>query len=102
MGRGGRRKRPWVFTEHGVAMLSSVLRSPTAVTVNIEIIRAFVRMRRLMATPGELVEQITRLAETVQLHDSQIATITRILQQMMDPPSQPSQGRIGFRSPKAS
>jgi hypothetical protein len=69
LGRGGRRKLPWVFTEHGVAMLSSVLRSPTAVRVNIEIMRTFVRLRRLMATPGELVEQLTRLAETVQLHD---------------------------------
>jgi hypothetical protein len=64
-GRGGRRKLPWAFTEHGVAMLSSVLRSPTAVRVNIEIMRTFIRLRRLMATPGELVEQLTRLAETV-------------------------------------
>jgi hypothetical protein len=98
-GRGGRRKKPWAFTEHGVAMLSSVLRSPTAVTVNIEIIRAFVRMRRLLATPGELVEQIARLAETVQLHDDQIIAITQILRQMMDPPAKPPQGRIGFRPP---
>lgn len=79
-GRGGRRKRPWVFTEHGVAMLSSVLRSPTAVKVNVEIMRTFVRLRRLMATPGELVEQLTKLAETVQLHDDQIRTITQVLQ----------------------
>ena len=57
-GRGGHRKPPRVFTEHGVAMLSSVLRSPTAIRVNIEIMRAFVRLRRLMATPGELVEQV--------------------------------------------
>ena len=54
-GRGGRRKRPWAFTEHGVAMLSSVLRSPKAVQVNIEIMRAFVRLRRLLATPGGTV-----------------------------------------------
>jgi hypothetical protein len=58
-GHGGRRKPPWVFTEHGVAMLSSVLKSPTAVRVNIEIMRTFVRLRRLMATPGKLVEQLT-------------------------------------------
>jgi hypothetical protein len=57
-GYGGRRKLPWVFTEQGVAMLSSVLNSPTAVRMNIEIMRAFVRLRRLMATPGELVEQM--------------------------------------------
>jgi hypothetical protein len=53
-------------------MLSSVLNSPTAVRVNIEIMRAFVRLRRLMSTPGELVQQLTKLAETVQLHDHQL------------------------------
>ena len=74
---GGRRKLPWAFTEHGVAMLSSVLRSPTAVRVNIEIMRIFVRLRRLMATPGELVEQLTQLAETVRLHDGQIKAIAK-------------------------
>ena len=76
---------PWVFTEHGVAMLSSVLRSPTAVRVNIEIMRAFVRLRRLMATPGELVEQLTRLAQTVQLHDEQIQSIIKALNAMLQP-----------------
>jgi ORF6N domain len=54
-GRGGRRKLPWAFTEHGVAMLSSVLRSGQAVRVNIEIMRAFVRLRRLLATPAPFV-----------------------------------------------
>src|SRR5206468_7142175 len=57
LAHGGRRKLPRAFTEQGVAMLSSVLRSPTAVRVNIEIMRAFVRLRRLLATPGELVAQ---------------------------------------------
>jgi hypothetical protein len=94
-GHGGRRKLPWAFTEHGVAMLSSVLRSPTAVRVNIEIIRIFVRLRRLMATPGELVEQLMRLAETVQLHDNQIKTIAQVLNQLMEKPVQPVRP-IGF------
>jgi hypothetical protein len=94
-GRGGRRKLPWAFTEHGVAMLSSVLRSPTAVRVNIEIMRIFVRLRRLMATPGELVEQLTRLAETVKLHDGQIKAIAQVLNEMMERPAEPSR-RIGF------
>jgi hypothetical protein len=96
-GRGGRRKRPRVFTEHGVAMLSSVLKSPTAVRVNIEIMRAFVRLRRLMATPGDLVEQIRKLAETVQLHDHDIKLISRVLQQMIEKPvATPRQ--IGFHA----
>jgi len=96
-GRGGRRTRPRVFTEQGVAMLSSVLNSPTAVRVNIEIMRAFVRLRRLMATPGDLVEQIRKLAETVQLHDSDIKLISRVLQQMIEKPvTVPRQ--IGFHT----
>ena len=97
-GRGGHRKLPWVFTEHGVAMLSSVLRSPTAVRVNIEIMRTFVRLRRLMATPGELVEQLTRLAETVRLHDGQIREIAQVLNKMMERPDEPKR-RIGFPIP---
>ena len=98
-GGGGRRYLPTVFTEHGVAMLSSVLRSPTAVKVNIEIMRAFVRLRRLFATPGELVAQINQLAETVKLHDDQIKAIADVLRRMMEPPLQPvPKRRIGFRA----
>lgn len=92
---GGHRKLPWAFTEHGVAMLSSVLRSPTAARVNIEIMRTFVRLRRLLATPGELVEQLTRLAETVELHNDQIGAITDVLQKMMSAPAAPE---IGFHT----
>jgi cytochrome c1 len=80
-------------------MLSSVLRSPTAVRVNIEIMRTFVRLRRLMATPGELVEQLTKLAETVQLHDSQIKAIMQVLQGMLEQPKK-SRRQIGFHVKK--
>jgi hypothetical protein len=78
-------------------MLSSVLKSPTAVRVNIEIMRTFVRVRRLMATPGELVEQLTKLAETVQLHDDQIQVINQVLQQMLSTPPAPRRA-IGFHA----
>ena len=99
-GRGGRRKPTRVFTEHGIAMLSSVLNSPTAVRVNILIIRTFVRMRRLLATPGELVTQLQQLAETVQLHDRQIKAVTDVLTRMLEPVPQPAKkGRIGFQPP---
>jgi hypothetical protein len=98
IGRGGRRYQPWDFTEHGIAMLSSALNSPTAVRVNIQIIRAFVRMRRLLATPGELVTQLQQLAETVQLHDRQIKAATDVLTKMLEPVPEPAKkGRIGFR-----
>jgi hypothetical protein len=99
-GRGGRRTIPWAFTEHGVAMLASVLRSPLAVKVNIEIVRTFVRLRRLLATPGELVEQLRQLADTVQLHDQQIRDIARVLQQLIAPPDpSPSPRNFGFQPP---
>ena len=64
-----------------------------------EIMRAFVRLRRLMATPGELVQKLTKLAETVQLHDEQIAAIAQVLQQMMEKPPDRPKGRIGFQHP---
>jgi ORF6N domain-containing protein len=96
-GRGGRRKRPRVFTEQGIAMLSSVLRSATAIRVNVEIMRTFVRIRRLMATPGELTEQLLKLTETVQLHDDQIQVITQVLQQMARKP-EPPRRKIGFHT----
>jgi hypothetical protein len=79
-------------------MLSSVLRSPMAAKVNVEIMRIFVRLRRLMATPGELVEQLTKLAETVQLHDEQIRVVTQVIQQMLEKPEPPKRP-IGFRQP---
>jgi hypothetical protein len=98
---GGRRKLPWVFTEQGVAMLSSVLRSPMAVRVNIEIMRAFVRLRRLLATPGEIVAQLTKLAETVELHDDQIRVIDEVLRKMMEPEPEKPKHRFGFHMPDA-
>ena len=91
---------PWAFTEHGVAMLSSVLRSPMASLVNIEIMRAFVRLRRLLATPGELIVQLQKLADTVQLHDQQIKAIAEVLKKMMEPPPEKPRGRFGFYMPE--
>jgi len=95
-GRGGRRYATWVFTEQGVAMLSSVLRSPMAVRVNIEIMRAFVRLRRLLATPGEIVAQLTKLAETVELHDDQIKVINEVLRKWSHPNRKSPSGVLDF------
>lgn len=101
VGRGGRRYLPFAFTEHGIAMLSGVLNSPLAIQMNLQIIRTFVRLRRLLSTPGELVTQLQQLAETVQLHDRQIKVITDVLTKLMEPPpNPPKKGRIGFRPPE--
>ena len=96
----GHRYRPFAFIEYGVAMLASVLRTPMAVRVNIEIVRAFVRLRRLPATSGKLVEQLRQWADTVQLHDVQIKEIARVLQQLIARPDPPLPKRkLGFQPP---
>ena len=104
IGRGGRRYQPWVFTEHGVAMLSSVLNSPRAIEVNIEIIRSYIRLRKLLATPGEILTIVKELAETVALHDEQIDKIAGVLSQMLAPPPAPpkSDRKLGFQPPSNS
>ena len=71
IGRGGTRKPPMVFTEQGVAMLSSVLKSDCAIDVNIAIMRAFVQMRKLMTTHKKLAEKITKLEDHLVEHDEQ-------------------------------
>jgi hypothetical protein len=93
-GWGGRRYPPYAFTEQGVAMLSSVLNSPRAVQVNIEIMRAFVRLRRMLASHAELAK---KLAELEAKYDEQFAVVFEAIKQLMAPPEK-KQRRIGFRS----
>ena len=99
VGRGGRRKPPRVFTDYGVATLSSVLRSPRAVQVNTEIMRAFVRLRQVLLTHADIVSQLQDLARTVKLHDEQIQAISGLLQRMLTPPPAPARRPIGFHVP---
>jgi hypothetical protein len=90
---GGRRHRPYAFTEQGVAMLSSVLRSKQAVRVNVEIMRAFVRLRQAMSAHADLVR---RLDEMEQEYDAQFKVVFDALRQLMAPPAS-RRKRIGFR-----
>jgi len=89
---GGRRYLPYAFTEQGVAMLSSILRSERAVQVNIEIMRAFVRLRQMMTTRAELV---SKLNELEQKYDGQFKMVFKALRQLMSPPKRGNR-RIGF------
>ena len=91
---GGRRYPPYAFTEHGVAMLSSVLRSQRAVQVNIEIMRTFVRLRRLLASHEEMRR---RLDELERRYDKRFRVVFEAIKQLMAPP-QGKQARIGFRA----
>ena len=95
-GRGGRRTAPYAFTEQGVAMLSTVLRSPRAIVVNIEIMRAFVRMREMIATNKELAAKLNELERKVDSHDQAIAGIIDAIRQLMAPSEPAKKRRIGF------
>lgn len=99
-GRGGRRYEPYVFTEQGVAMLSGVLRSDRAVAVNIEIMRAFVELRRAAGSFQELQQRLDQMeldiGARLSEHDEQLRQIFEALRQLIAPP--PSAKRpIGFR-----
>jgi hypothetical protein len=90
-GRGGRRFAPYAFTEQGVAMLSSVLGSERAIAVNIEIMRAFVQLRGLLASNKELARRFdqleARLDKKLADHDDAIAAILSAIRELMNPPA---------------
>jgi len=101
-GYGGRRYAPYAFTEHGIAMLSSVLRSPRAIQVNIMIVRAFVRLRELLATNKELAARIEKLEHSHEKTDSVIEILIEDIQKLgkeihwIKNPPLPKKHRIGF------
>lgn len=90
---GGARYPPYAFTEQGVAMLSSVLRSKRAIEVNIEIMRAFVRLREILAGNRELARKLTELEKK---YDSQFRVVFEAIRQLMEPPKLPRRRQIGF------
>jgi hypothetical protein len=86
---------PYVFTQEGVAMLSSVLRSPRAVQVNIAIMRAFVRLRETLALHKELAHKLAELEHKIENHDENIRTLFEAIRQLMMPP-ETARKEIGF------
>ena len=93
--RGGRRYLPYAFTEQGVAMLSSVLRSGRAVQVNIAIMRVFVKLKEMIATHKELAHRLTLLEKRMEKKDEEIHAVFQLIRELMAPPEKPK-GRIGF------
>src|SRR5262245_40376931 len=92
-GRGGRRTAPYAFTEQGVSMLSSVLNSDRAIEVNIAIMRAFVRLRAMLATRSDLAR---RLNELEQKYDEQFSAVFEAIRELMAPEPVPVTRQIGF------
>lgn len=94
-GRGGRRYAPYVFTEHGALMLSSVLNSETAADVGILVVRTFVQLREMLSTHKELAAQLEALERKVGSHDQAIAGLIDAIRQLMAPPEK-NKRPIGF------
>ena len=93
--RGGRRYLPYVFTEQGVAMLSSILNSERAVEINIEIMRAFVRLREMILSNKDLARKLDALERKLQSHDVHIRSLFDAIRQLMTP-IEPKKKKIGF------
>lgn len=97
-GHGGRRSLPYVFTEHGAIMAATVLNSERAVQMSVIVVRAFVRLRAMLATNKELAGKIEELEEHLGQHDGSIQEIVRLIKRLMEPPPA-SRSKIGFALP---
>jgi phage regulator Rha-like protein len=96
---GLRRATPYAFTEQGIAMLSSVLKSKRAIDVNILIMRAFVKMRQILSTHKELADKLNKLEDKYEKHDKDIKAIIDAIRQLMAPLEKPAR-KIGFKTEK--
>jgi hypothetical protein len=94
-GRGGRRYLPYAFTEHGVAMFATVLKSDRAIRMSIIIIKAFVRLRELLSSHKELAEKLQLLETRIDKQDQEIQTIIEAIHQLLTPTEKPKRP-IGF------
>jgi hypothetical protein len=95
--RGGRRHLPYVFTEHGVLMLSSVLNSPRAVQVNIAVMRVFVKIRTMLASHADLLRRLDAMEEK---YDARFRVVFEAIRDLMKPEPVPPKNRIGFIAPQ--
>jgi hypothetical protein len=93
---GGRRTTPWAFTEHGALMAASVLSTPRAVQMSVFVVRAFVRLRRLIAENKELFEKIAALERKLSTHDRQILAIVDAIKRLASQPEPRKTPRIGY------
>jgi len=87
---------PHVFTEHGVAMLASVLNSDMAIKISVNIIKVFVKLRELLSNHKELAYKLKELEHKIEKHDTKIQAIFEAIRQLMEPPPVPEKPKIGF------
>lgn len=96
-GRGGRRYRPFAFTEHGAVMAATILNSPRAIEVSVFVVRAFVRLSRVAADQRQLALRLAELESRVTVHDKALQAVIAQLKALIQPPAtEPKKRRIGF------
>jgi hypothetical protein len=95
-GSGGRRKLPWVFTEHGAIMLASILNSGRAVEMSVSVVRAFVLMREQLGANRELAQKLGELESCVSGHDEAVQNLFEAIRQLVEPPLPADRKQIGF------
>lgn len=93
---GGRRKLPWVFTEHGALMLASILKSGRAVEMSVSVVRAFVLMREQLTATKELAQKLNELESRVSGHDESLRNLFEAIRQLVEPPLPADRKQIGF------
>lgn len=93
---GGRRSRPYVFTEHGVLMAANVLNSPRAVAVSVALVKAFVRLREVLATNQVMGKRLAEVEKTLVTHDAALRDIYQRIKPLLLPPPDPPRKKIGF------
>ena len=96
VGRGGRTKRPWVFTEHGALMLANVLKSKIAVEASVRVVRAFISMREQLAAHKELAGKLAELEGRITGHDEALQNLFEAIRQLIEPPLPENRKQIGF------
>ena len=97
-GRGGRRYLPHAFTEHGAIMAATILNTPRATQVSVFVVRAFVRLREMVAANKELAKKLDELERRVSHHDEAITSIVKAIRELATPPEPKPKRRIGFVS----
>src|SRR5437764_2995946 len=100
-GHGGRRYRPYVFTEHGAIMAATVLNSERAIEMSVFVVMAFVRMRRAIASNRQILAKLAAIERRIEGHDSDIQGLMDAIRELIEPPDPPRR-RIGFEAPADS